>query len=186
MKKLIALVALLALVCTVAVAETVDTYSSASTSKTEIVDMTELAPKLEAQSSLLSTADEVKAEGYTAKEGTTNAQIMGINPDGTPGISTISEWKYTAGEGLGQVTVKLTYGQNAVALADIGSRGTLLVVVDHATTLLHLSTASCEILEYSEETAGQFDQHYSGAAEAKNEYHITFDVIKVEQGFCMF
>ena len=43
------------------------------------------------------------------------------------------------------------------------------------TYLLHLKAVDVVVLEYSEETAGQFDQFYSGAANALNEYDITFE-----------
>ena len=43
-----------------------------------------------------------------------------------------------------------------------------------------LKTETVVILEYSEETAGQFDQYYSGAANKLNEYDITFTVPAIE------
>ena len=134
-----------------------------------------------AQSSLLSSADEANAEGYVAKEGTTTAQIMSINPDGSVGLSTISEWKYENGK----VYVRLTQGQNALNLSEVGATGTLLVKGEGCVYLLHLKTTDVVVLEYSEETAGQFDQYYSGAENALNEYDITFDVSTIEQTFAL-
>ena len=95
MKKLFALLAVLALLCGVAAAETVDTYTTASATKSVLSGdaLAEAEKVLMAQSSLLSTADEAKAEGYQPKEGTSTAQIMSINVDGSIGLSTISEWK---------------------------------------------------------------------------------------------
>ena len=46
---------------------------------------------------------------------------------------------------------------------------------------MHLKAVAVTVLEYSEETAGQFDQYYSGASNALNEYDIEFDVGAIEQ-----
>ena len=134
-----------------------------------------------AQSSLLSSAYEAKAEGYVAKQGVSTAQIMSINPDGSIGLSTISEWKYEGGK----VYVRLTQGQNALNLSEIGATGTLLIKGQGPTYLLHLKTINVVVLQYSAETAGQFDQYYSGAANALNEYDITFEVPVIEQTFML-
>ena len=156
-----------------------DTYTSASTTKQALQGEALAAAEavLMAKSSLLSTIDEARAEGYVQKEGTSNAQIMSVNPDGSVGLSTISEWQYENGKAC----VKLTHGQNALNLATVGAAGTLLVRGDGVTYLLHLRTVDVKVLEYSEETAGQFDQHYSGADNALNEYDITFNVTMIEQ-----
>ena len=127
------------------------------------------------------SVDAYTTASTTEKEGTTTAQIMSINSDGSVGLSTISEWKYEAGKAY----VRLTAGQNALNLAQIGATGTLLVKGQGPTYLLHLKTIEVVVLEYSEETAGQFDQHYSGAANALNEYDITFEVSTIEQSFAL-
>ena len=183
MKKLIALLLAAMLLCCVVVAETVDAYTSASSTKTVLSgdDLAAAEEALAARSSLLSSADEAKAEGYVAKEGTANAQIMSINPDGSVGLSTISEWKYDNGK----VFVRLTEGQNALNLAKEGATGTLLVKGDGPWYIVHLKTVAVTVLEYSEETAGQFDQFYSGAANALNEYDIDFEVGAIEQSFAL-
>ena len=184
MKKLFSvLVALCMLLSAAAVAESIDAYTTASNTKTVLSGDALAAAEavLVAQSSLLSSVDEARAEGYVEKEGTTTAQIMSINPDGSVGLSTISEWKYEAGKAY----VRLTAGQNALNLAQIGATGTLLVKGQGPTYLLHLKTIEVVVLEYSEETAGQFDQHYSGAANALNEYDITFEVSTIEQSFAL-
>ena len=183
MKKLFSLLIAMLLLCCVAAAETVDAYTSASSTKT-VLSGDELAAAEEvlmAKSSLLSSADEAKAEGYVAKAGTGTAQIMSINPDGSVGLSTISEWKYENGK----VYVRLTQGQNALNLAAEGATGTLLVKCNGPFYILHLKTVAVTVLEYSEETAGQFDQYYSGAANALNEYDIEFDVSVIEQSFAL-
>ncbi len=187
-KALSLLLALAMLLCAVPVlAETVDTYTSASATKTPVTGdaLAALAPVLEAQSSTLATKAETEAEGYTAKEGTTNAQIMSVNPDGSVGLSTISEWKYVADDANGVVTIKLTYGQNALNLASVGARGTLLVKANGAACLLHLEVTDVDVLHYTAETAGQFDAHYSGAEAALDEYHITMRVLAVEQTYAL-
>ena len=167
----------------IAAAEGVDAYTTASATKTVLTGdaLAEAEAVLAAQSSLLSTVDEAKAEGYQAKEGTTTAQILSINVDGSVGISTISEWKYENGK----VFVKLTQGQNALNLSEIGATGTLLVKGNGPVYLVHLKTVAVDVLEYSEATAGQFDQFYSGAANALNEYDIEFDAATIEQSFAL-
>ena len=183
MKKLIALMIAAMLLCGAALAETVDVYTTASSTKTVLSGDALAAAEeaLVAKSSLLSSADEAKAEGYQAKEGTATAQIISVNPDGSVGLSTISEWKYEGGK----VYVRLTQGQNALNLAQEGAGGSLLVKADGAYYIVHLKTVAVTVLEYSEETAGQFDQYYSGAANALNEYDIEFDALAIEQTFAL-
>ena len=184
MKKVFSLfLALCMLLPVIVCAETVDAYTTASATKTVLSGdaLAEAEAVLVAQSSLLSSADEAKAEGYVAKEGTSTAQIMSVNPDGSVGLSTISEWKYEDGKAW----VRLTQGQNALNLAEVGATGTLLVKGQGPTYLLHLKAIEVVVLEYSEETAGQFDQFYSGAANALNEYDITFEVTAIESTFAL-
>ena len=183
MKKIFLLVIAVIMLCGVAAADEVDAYTSASTTKT-VLSGDELAAAEEvlmAKSSLLSSADEARAEGYQAKNGSATAQIMSINPDGSVGLSTISEWKYESSK----LYVRLTQGQNALNLAEEGATGTLLVKGDSGYYILHLKAVAVTVLEYSEETAGQFDQYYSGAANALNEYDIEFDVGAIEQTFAL-
>ena len=180
MKKLLIVLMVLCLIVSVSVvAEEIDAYTTASVTKSVLAGdaFAEAETILAAQSSLLSTADEVKAEGYVAKQGSTIAQIMSINPDGSVGLSTISEWKYENGKAY----AKLTQGQNALNLSTPGATGTLLVKGTNGTYyIVHLKTESVVVLQYSEETAGQFDQYYSGAANKLNEYDITFEVLAIE------
>ena len=184
MKKLFAvLLVLCMLVSAAALAETVDAYTTASVTKIVLTGdaLAEAEAFLMAKSSLLSSADEASAEGYQAKEGTGIAQIMSINPDGSVGLSTISEWKYENGK----VYVRLTQGQNALNLAQEGATGTLLVKGESSYYIVHLKMVAVTVLEYSEETAGQFDQYYSGAANALNEYDIEFDANTIEQSYAI-
>ena len=183
MKRILVLLFVAMMVCSFAAAEGVDAYTTASNTKTVLTGdaLAEAEAVLVAQSSLLSTVDEAKAEDYQAKESVTTAQIMSINVDGSVGLSTISEWKYESGK----VFVKLTQGQNALNLSEIGATGTLLVKGNGPTYLVHLKTVAVNVLKYSEETAGQFDQYYSGAANALNEYDIEFDAATIEQSFAL-
>ena len=100
-----------------------------------------------------------------------------FNPDGSIGLSSISEWKYESGK----VFVRLTQGQNALNLAKEGATGTLLVKGDSGYYIVHLKTVAVTVLEYSAETAGQLDQYYSDAANAMNEYDIEFVISAIEQ-----
>ncbi len=179
MKKLFALLIAAVLFCGIAAAEGVDAYTTASATKTVLSGdaLTSAKEELAAKSSLLSSADEARAEGYQPKQGTSTAQIMSINPDGSVGLSTISEWKYEDGK----VFVRLTQGQNALNLAEEGATGTLLVKGENGFYLVHLKAVAVNVLKYSEETAGQFDQYYSGAEKALNEYDIEFDAAVIEQ-----
>ena len=183
MKKLLVLCIAAMMLFGVAAAEAVDAYSTASNTKMVLEGdaLAEAEAVLSAKSSLLSTADEAAAPDYVAKEGASTAQILSVNADGSVGLSTISEWKYENGK----VFVKLTQGQNALNLAQEGAAGTLLVKGEGPYYLVHLKTVAVTVLEYSEENAGKFDQFYSGAANALNEYDIEFDVGAIEQSFAL-
>lgn len=185
MKKLIAL--MMVLLCTLSVqalAEEVDAYTSASTTKTLLSgeELDAAAALLAASGSDLATLAQTKVEGYTSPSGV-NAQIMSVNPDGSIGMSTISEWKYVQNaDGKDQVIVELTYGQNALNLSEEGARGTLLVLLDGASYLVHLDVLDSDEQVYTEEAynAGEFDAHYSGAADELSSYTITCEVLSIE------
>ena len=185
MRKLIAL--MMVLLCTLSVqalAEEVDAYTSASTTKTLLSgeELDAAAALLAASGSDLATLAQTKVEGYTSPSGV-NAQIMSVNPDGSIGMSTISEWKYVQNaDGKDQVIVELTYGQNALNLSEEGARGTLLVLLDGASYLVHLDVLDSDEQVYTEEAynAGEFDAHYSGAADELSSYTITCEVLSIE------
>ena len=185
MKKLIAL--MMVLLCEVgaqALAQEVDAYTSASMTKTLLSgeELDAAAALLAASGSDLATLAQTKAEGYTAPSGV-NAHIMSVNPDGSVGLSTISEWKYVQNaDGRDQVIVELTYGQNALNLSEDGARGTLMVLLDGAGYLVHLDVVDSDEQVYTDEAynAGEFDAHYSGAANQLSSYTITCDVLSVE------
>ena len=185
MKKLIAL--MMVLLCAVgaqALAQEVDAYTSASMTKALLSgeELDAAAALLAASGSDLATLAQTKAEGYTAPSGV-NAHIMSVNPDGSVGLSTISEWKYVQNaDGRDQVIVELTYGQNALNLSEDGARGTLMVLLDGAGYLVHLDVVDSDEQVYNDEAynAGEFDAHYSGAANQLSSYTITCDVLSVE------
>lgn len=184
MKKLFALV--LALLCAMsmtAMAEEVDAYTSASATKTTLEgeELAAAGALLAANCSDLATLAQSKAEGYVAPSGV-NAQIMSVNPDGCVGLSTISEWMYIPAETGDQVVVELTYGQNALNLSEDGARGTLLVILDGTSYLVHLDVIDSDEQVYTDEAyeAGEFDAHYSGAPYHLSSYTITCDVLSIE------
>ncbi len=160
--------------------EWVDSYASASRTKMMLEGDAKVAAvsALQEIDSDLATKAQTQEEGYTAPEGEVHVQIMGINPDGTPGISTIHAWRLD-GDTL---TVVMTDGQNAQNLAKVGVKGTILV---HGESYyqLHLETVEVSTLEYSDENYenGLFNSAYSGAPEKLCEYTITFQILSVEQ-----
>lgn len=184
MKRLLILMMVLVVAFSVsAAAQEVDAYTSASATKT-LLSGDELAAAgalLAANCSDLATLAQTKVEGYVAPT-VTNAQIMSVNPDGSVGLSTISEWMYVQGEGKDQVIVELTYGQNALNLSEEDARGSLLVMIDGTSYLVHLDVVESDEQVYTDEAynAGEFDSHYSGAPNKLSSYTITSDVLSIE------
>lgn len=186
MKKIlmVTMVLSLLLVSASALATQVDAYTSASPTKTLLTgEALDTAATLLSQSgSDLATLAQTQVEGYVAPQGVT-AQIMSVNPDGSVGLSTISEWKYEVVEGSAdQVIVELTYGQNALNLSAEGARGTLLVRLDGTSYLAHLDVVSSDEQVFTQEAfeAGEFDAHYSGADNHLSSYTIVCDVLSIE------
>lgn len=189
MKKLLMLVLVLCMMTMQACADEEDAYTSASTTKTTLSgeELKAAGALLADHCSDLATLAETKVEGYTAPNGV-NAQIMSVNPDGSVGLSTISEWKYVQGEdGKDQVVVELTYGQNALNLCEDGARGSLLIRLDGVSYLVHLDVVDADEQVYTDEAynAGEFDAHYSGAANQLSSYTITCDVLSIESTFLL-
>ena len=73
-------------------------------------------------------------------------------------------------------------GQNALNLSEEGARGTLLVRLDGVSYLVHLDVVSSDEQVYTDEAyeAGEFDAHYSGAANRLSSYTIVSDVLSIE------
>lgn len=166
--------------CETSNGETVDSYTSASRTKVMLdgQQKEEAIAALQLIDSDLATKADMEKEGYEAPEGEVHVQILGINPDGTPGISTIHAWRLD-GETL---TVAMTDGQNAQNLAKVGAKGTILA---HGESYyqLHLEATDVVVLEYTDENYenGLFNSAYSGAPDQLCEYTITFKVLSVEQ-----
>lgn len=167
----------------------VDAYSSASDTKTTLTGpaFDVAAEALAAGSSDLASAAVANAPGYEARRGTVG-NIMSTNPDGSVGISTISEWIYTHGGGTDTVTFQLTEGQNALNLAAVDRRGTLFVpglAVDgtEGRYFVHFKVNHVDILKYSDEAydAGRFNRHYSGQAKKKRQFTLTAEVLSIEE-----
>lgn len=207
-KLCILLAALMLCVGCAAYAETVDAYSSASTTKTLLADdaWAAAAAALSDASSDLANQAQAAAEGYVAKNSSL-AHVMTTNPDGCPGISTISYWSYVnnreggadvaltvddwtfsrRGEGNDQLVMELTYGQNALNLYNqgIGGRATLLVQIENASYLIHVSVTDTYVKPFDEAelAAGNYPVGFGGVH--NNAYYFVCDVIGVECSYAL-
>ena len=193
--KLFAWMAMVAVVCLLAGVsafasgepsqEAVDAYTSASATRTPLTgDALDAAvEELSGLCSDLSTSAEAAAPGYTAPQSKT-ALILSVNPDGSPGMSTIEAWHIEQDADGVFVTVVMTDGQNIRNLCEAGDKGTLIV---HGSQyyILHLETEDVICLEYSDEAyaAGLFNHAYSGASEQRCEYTVTFRVYAAEGSY---
>ncbi len=166
----------------------VDAYSSASETKVKLSgdEYAAVAKAIEAGSSDLASKATTKAAGYVAPKSYIG-NVMSTNPDGSVGISTISQWKFAAA-GKGTLTIQLTYGQNALNINGVAKRGTLYVpgVVVNGKPgkyFIHFKVASVDVMKYSDEAfnAGKFNSYYSGAAGKKSQYTFTCDVLAIEE-----
>jgi hypothetical protein len=167
----------------------VDAYTSASETKMTLSgdELKDVGQALEAGSSDLANAATAKAEGYVAPKSIIG-NVMSTNPDGSVGISTISQWAYAVGSDTDTLTLQLTYGQNAVNLAEVDHRGTLYVpgVIVNGKSgkyFIHFKVTNVDIKEYSDEAfeAGEFNSYYSGKAGQKSQYTLTCDVLAIEE-----
>lgn len=167
----------------------VDAYTSASETKATLRgdDFEAAAKALEAGSSDLASKAKAKAPGYAAPKSLVG-HVMSANPDGSVGISTITQWAYAVKSGTDIVTVQLTQGQNALNLAEVGRRGTLYVpgVTVGGKSLryfVHFKVVKADVLRYSDEAfnAGQFNSYYSGQAGKKSQYTMTCEVLAIEE-----
>ena len=189
MKKFLSLIlcAVLCLASVAAIAET-DAYTTASSTKTVLTGEAydAAAAALVAHCADLATLAETKVEGYAVNPNLVNAQIMSVNTDGSVGLSTISQWKYVDAE-KDQVIVELTAGQNQINLSQDGACGTLLVKIDGACYLVHLAVIDSDEQVFTQEAydAGEFNYHYSGAANALSSFTITCDVTAIEQTYAL-
>jgi hypothetical protein len=167
----------------------VDAYTSASETKATLSGdaFDAVAKALQTGSSDLANLATTKAAGYVAPKSFIG-NVMSTNPDGSVGISTISQWSYTVKPGADTVTLQLTYGQNALNLAEVDHRGTLYVpgVTVNGTSgkyFIHFKVVSVDVLKYSDEAfnAGKFNSYYSGKDGKKSQYTLTCQVLAIEE-----
>jgi hypothetical protein len=167
----------------------VDAYTSASRTKTTLngAALDAAAEALQAGSADLASAAAAKAPGYKARGGTIG-NVMSANPDGSVGISTISQWVYSRESGGDTVKLQLTEGQNALNLAEAGRRGTLFVPDltvggKEGRYFVHFKVVGVDILKYSDEAyaAGKFNAYYSGQQDKKSQFTLTCRVLAIEE-----
>ena len=210
MKKFAVIFALLLALCVsfCAVAEEVDTYTSASLTKSYVEgeELAALAATLTVSGADIATTAQTQEEGYEKMYGL-HVNVISVNPDGCPGMSTIGFWRYvdnreggadvtiTAGDwqynrrgtGCDQVVFQLTDGQNARNFAQDGARGTLMVKVDKTVYLVHMDVTEVFAQEFTQESydAGEFAYGYSGADRQATSYYFVCDVLSVEKSNSM-
>jgi hypothetical protein len=168
---------------------TVDAYSSASDTKTTLTGdaLEAVAKALQAGSSDLANAATAKAAGYVAPKSFTG-NVMSTNPDGSVGVSTMTQWQYAVKSGPDTLILQLTYGQNALNLNAVDRRGTLYipgVTVDgkKLNYLVHFKVTKIDVMKYSDAdfNAGKFNSYYSGKDGKKSQYTFTCQVLAIEE-----
>ena len=206
MKKIALILAALLLTVSFAMAEEVDTYTSASLTKSYVEgdEAAALAETLTASGADIATTKQAAEPDYVKMYGL-HVNVITVNPDGCPGMSTIGYWRYVdnheggvdvkitagdwsytrRGEGVDQVVFQLTDGQNARNLAGqgVGGRCTIQVKVDRTTYLIHLNTVEIFEQKFTQEAyeAGEFATGYSGADRQATSYYFVCDVLSIEQ-----
>ena len=206
MKKMLSLLLVMMMILPCAVAETVDTYTGASLTKSFVAegDMAALAATLTTMGADIATTKEASAPDYVKMYGA-HVNVITVNPDGCPGLSTIGYWRYVdnheggadvkitagdwtytrRGEGADQVVFQLTDGQNARTLAGqgIGGRCTIQVKIERTNYLIHLNTVEIFEQVFTQEAydAGEFATGYSGADRQATSYYFVCDVLSIEQ-----
>lgn len=159
--------------------EPVDAVSSASLTRTTLTgsDYDTAISELESLSNDLATKADSEADGYTAPEKVTYAEVMSVSSEGYPCMSTIHAWKVDGDT----ITVVMTAGRTISNLTEVGDRGTILI---HGSSyyLLHVETENVKTLEYSDEAYnnGEFNVDYSGADTKASEYTVTFKINDLE------
>lgn len=160
-------------------AVTTDTVTGASPTRTVLSgdDYSDAIADLEAISNDLATKAETEEKGYKEPEDAKLAQVLSVNDDGTPSMSTIHAWKVDGDK----ITVVMTDGRTISNLIQAGCKGTILIHGD-AWYILHVTTSDVQTLEYTDEDyeAGKFNSAYSGADNKLNEYTVTFDITELE------
>ena len=205
MKKIALILAALLLTVSFAMAdELVDTYTSASLTKSYVEgdEAATLAELLTASGADIATTKQASEPDYVKMYGM-HVNVITVNPDGCPGMSTIGYWRYVnnreggadvvisagdwtytrPGTGADQVVFQLTDGQNARNFAQEGARGTLMVKVDKTVYLVHMDVTEVFAQEFTQESydAGEFAYGYSGADRQATSYYFVCDVLSVEK-----
>ena len=205
MKKIALILAALLLTVSFAMAdELVDTYTSASLTKSYVEgeEAAALAEVLTASGADIATTKQANEPGYEKMYGM-HVNVITVNPDGCPGMSTIgywryvnnreggadvvisaSDWSYTRpGTGADQVVFQLTDGQNARNLLADDARCTIQLTSNGANYLIHLDIAEVFAQEFSQEAydAGEFATGYSGADRQATSYYFVGNVLSVEK-----
>ena len=210
MKKMLAMILVLMMALPCVLAETVDAYTGASLTKSFVTEeaLAGLADGFSASGADIATTKEASAPDYVKMYGE-HVQVMTVNPDGCPGLSTIGYWRYVnnreggadvkitagewsytrRGEGADQMVFQLTDGQNARNLFEqgVGGRSTILLKYNGATYLFHLNTVETYAQVYTQEAydAGEFATGYSGADRQATSYYFVCDVLSVEQTYAL-
>ena len=204
MKKIALILAALLLTVSFAMAEEVDTYTSASLTKSYVEgdEAAALAETLTASGADIATTKQASEPDYVKMYGM-HVNVITVNPDGCPGMSTIGYWRYVnnreggadvvisagdwtytrPGTGADQVVFQLTDGQNARNLLADDARCTIMVKVENTWYLLHLDVVEVFAQEFTQEAfdAGEFATGYSGADRQATSYYYVTNVLSVEK-----
>ena len=205
MKKIALILAALMLTVSFAVAdELVDTYTSASLTKSYVEgdEAAALAEVLTASGADIATTKQASAPDYVKMYGM-HVNVITVNPDGCPGMSTIGYWRYVnnreggadvvisaadwtytrPGTGADQVVFQLTDGQNARNLLGENARCTIQLTSNGANYLIHLDIVEVFAQEFTQEAydAGEFATGYSGADRQATSYYFVANVLSIEK-----
>ena len=208
MKKIALILAALLLTVSFAMAEEVDTYTSASLTKSYVEgdEAAALAETLTASGADIATTKQASEPDYVKMYGM-HVNVITVNPDGCPGMSTIGYWRYVnnreggadvvisaadwtytrPGTGADQVVFQLTDGQNARNLLADDARCTIQLTSNGANYLIHLDIAEVFAQEFSQEAydAGEFATGYSGADRQATSYYFVGNVLSIEKSYAI-
>ena len=209
MKKIALILAALMLTVSFAVAdELVDTYTSASLTKSYVEgdEAAALAEVLTASGADIATTKQASAPDYVKMYGM-HVNVITVNPDGCPGMSTIGYWRYVnnreggadvvisaadwtytrPGTGADQVVFQLTDGQNARNLLGENARCTIQLTSNGANYLIHLDIVEVFAQEFTQEAydAGEFATGYSGADRQATSYYFVGNVLSIEKSYAI-
>lgn len=188
--------------------ELVDTYTSASLTKSYVEgdEAAALAEVLTASGADIATTKQASAPDYVKMYGM-HVNVITVNPDGCPGMSTIGYWRYVnnreggadvvisaadwtytrPGTGADQVVFQLTDGQNARNLLGENARCTIQLTSNGANYLIHLDIVEVFAQEFTQEAydAGEFATGYSGADRQATSYYFVGNVLSIEKSYAI-